>query len=678
VSALASLDLGVRIFANNDEARFPVLAAGLLRGGSWFPPALNGTAYLAKPPLLAWLIAACSWPGHHVTQFTAVLPSAVAGIVTVLLVHRIGVELFGRRAALCAALVAATTQGLFLHQRLPMPDMLLVALQTASVWMLVRLRAVPGGRAWIGFYAFVAGAFWAKGLAGLLPLGVALAYAGLTRQRRGARWLRLGKGCALLAVLTAAWWIAGLRVGASELRQAIVIDQLFWYLPQRPTVLAITTPFQHLVGILFPWVLVLPWAALAARRPASETESERGALLFLSTWCIAAFALIAPSNEQRLRYYLPLVAPCALLIGWWLTSAAAKRRQMPSLGWLTYAAGALLLASAGVFATVVRTGGLGPDARLSVPASLPEMLLLIAAGAVFLASLLWMARYRTERAVFVAAAAAAVLVAGLYHGDVARRNIAYDFPGAAPRLASTFGWAGAMASWDVPDLPLAFYLDRPVLSIKRREDLFAVRTSERPVGIVARPAASVRISHFPGAALLGQERIGTQPVLVASYQRPSTLPPSGGKDLGSTSPGMPPIVEETLLGTEVASVLLALFGCALRHGASSPGDQGRLRVGSIIAIGGLALFPRNWAVLAIGAALAAWLASARLVRSWPSTPACLGLIMLLPLPLDAVEDLLDGHRVSADGLWIATTALGVALGLVLLWRHRMARDAIRT
>ena len=146
--ALASVDLGVRIFLTNDEARFPVLAESMLQGGSWLAPHLNGSVYLNKPVLLAWLIAAASWPLGQVSQFTAVIPSALAGVATVLCIYRIGLDLLDRDAAVCAALVAASTQGLFLHERLPMPDILLVSMETASVWMLVRMWRRPAGAAW--------------------------------------------------------------------------------------------------------------------------------------------------------------------------------------------------------------------------------------------------------------------------------------------------------------------------------------------------------------------------------------------------------------------------------------------------------------------------------------------------------------------------------------------------
>src|SRR5262252_6011064 len=120
----------------------------MLARGAWFFPSLNGVVYHSKPLLQAWLIALCSRPVGHVTQLTAVLPSALAGIATILVVFAIGRSMFGAEAGRFAALVAMTTQGWFLHVRLPMPDMLLTLCLTASLLMFWRMVEAQPGPNW--------------------------------------------------------------------------------------------------------------------------------------------------------------------------------------------------------------------------------------------------------------------------------------------------------------------------------------------------------------------------------------------------------------------------------------------------------------------------------------------------------------------------------------------------
>jgi len=210
-AALIGVQLAARTFATNDEARFPLLAQDILARGDWLRPRLNGVGYFNKPPLLAWLIALVSWPFGRVTEWTAVVPSAAAAVATVLLTYALARDLFDAETGRLAALLAATTQGLFFSAHLALPDALMTAAITASLWMLARMTLAPVGRAWIGFYGFAAVAFWAKGAGGLLPVAIGLGYGLLTRSWR--RWsLHLVPGVAILA----SRWGSGLSSGCSR------------------------------------------------------------------------------------------------------------------------------------------------------------------------------------------------------------------------------------------------------------------------------------------------------------------------------------------------------------------------------------------------------------------------------------------------------------------------------
>src|SRR5262245_48149492 len=216
---MAALDLGRRILATNDEARFALLAQDMLSRGAWFYPQLNGVAYNAKPPLQAWLIALASWPAGHVTQLSAVLPSALAAVATALVVFAVGQSLFGVTAGRFAALASVTTQGWFLHARLPMPDMLVtlfITVAIAALWPMMRERPGPW---WLVFWGGMVAAFWAKGAAALLPLAVAVGLGVASRRRGWWRVLRLPAGPALFALLIAPWWIGKLVAQTDAMRE---------------------------------------------------------------------------------------------------------------------------------------------------------------------------------------------------------------------------------------------------------------------------------------------------------------------------------------------------------------------------------------------------------------------------------------------------------------------------
>lgn len=416
-AVLLGVELGARVFTSNDEARFPLLAQDILTRGDWLWPQLNGVGYFNKPPLLAWLIALVSWPAGHVTQLTAVLPSAAAVVATVLLVHALARDLFDAEAGRIAALVAMTTQGLFFHAHLALPDALMTCFITASVWMLVRMTLEPSGRWWIGFYGFAAAAFWAKGPAGLLPLAVGLAYRLATRS--GRPWsLRLGPGLPLLGGLVALWWVLGAFSDSHAVREAVVTDQLGWYRPRGGILVLLTGPVRNLAVALSPWVLLAPVAVPAAVL-AYRRDRTRPALLLPLVWLTVTIALVALSHEQRLRYYTPVAPPMALVMGWWLGSRRVERGKDGGTRapWFELVAGRVRAALPFVWLATVAAFGIG------------------------------------------------------YHLEVTRHNgESYD------RLAErvrAFDGASAVVVWGIPELPLAFYLDRTVTRVHTEPQLHA-------------------------------------------------------------------------------------------------------------------------------------------------------------------------------------------------------------
>ena len=79
-AALLGFDLGARVLATNDEARFPMMARDILSNGHWLLPEISGVPMLNKPPLHAWLIALGAWPTGVVSQRTAVVPSFLGAL----------------------------------------------------------------------------------------------------------------------------------------------------------------------------------------------------------------------------------------------------------------------------------------------------------------------------------------------------------------------------------------------------------------------------------------------------------------------------------------------------------------------------------------------------------------------------------------------------------------------
>jgi len=522
-AVMVGVDVGRRILTSNDEARFPLLAQDILTRSDWLFPTLNGAVYHNKPLLLAWLIALASWPLGYVTQFTAVIPSALAAFATALLIFGLGREMFGAAAGKYAALTAITTQGFFLHGRLPMPDMLMTVFITASLWMLWRMaRGAP--RAWLGFYVFVGLAFWAKGPGGFMPLIVALAWAAVGRSPGRWRALSLPLGLPLLAAIVAPWPLIRLVRHAEGLRQAVVHNQLFWYLPHdvRPGMVA--EPVQNAFGILFPWVLIVPIALVEAARLLRRRGPERDAIFLLVVTLATMFVVIALSQQQRFRYYLPLVAPTALLIGWWGESVLSRRVAL-KIPWRVCAAVGVLLAAAGVAGAFYRRNALA-EVAVVWPAYVAQAIVLVATIAAIAAALtMGAADRRLARAFAAAWVGCAVLVASSYHWELERRNAAYDYAGLRERMKPLLRESPVVATLGLADMPLAFYLRRPVVPAGTARNLREVVRGAAPAVAIVTDRALTSLEDGDGFTVLLHDRLALRPIAVVAYRAPSPTRP---------------------------------------------------------------------------------------------------------------------------------------------------------
>lgn len=342
-AAILGFDLGEHVLTTNDEARFPVMAQDILSKGHWLVPETSGVPMLNKPPLHAWLIALAAWPAGVVSQRAAVVPSLLGALGVVAATCWIARRLFGAEAGLAAALIVATTGGMFTLARSAVPDMTLVFAVAAAMAAFVAAELDNARGAWVGFYALVALACWAKGPAGLLPLVVVAAYEWATLGWRGIARMRLGTGVVILVLLAGPWWLLAAHVGREQfIRDVVRNDMMQGYSPLRALVWdRLSQPFSATATILFPWSLLLPFAvAWAARR--WKAESATGERLVL-VWSLAVFVLVAASSRQRWRYYLPLCVPGAILVAGWLRSRRVGRETLSVVAACAVAAGILIV-----------------------------------------------------------------------------------------------------------------------------------------------------------------------------------------------------------------------------------------------------------------------------------------------------------------------------------------------
>src|SRR6185312_7151178 len=87
VTWFANLD--VRKLQHPDEGRYAEIAREMVATGDYVTPRLNGIKYFEKPPLQYWLTAA-SFRAFELDEWTARLPSALSGFLTLVIVGYVG------------------------------------------------------------------------------------------------------------------------------------------------------------------------------------------------------------------------------------------------------------------------------------------------------------------------------------------------------------------------------------------------------------------------------------------------------------------------------------------------------------------------------------------------------------------------------------------------------------
>src|SRR6476660_4481290 len=126
--------LGYRDLAHPDEGRYSEISREMAVTGDWVTPRLNGIKYFEKPPLQYWLTAA-SLEAFEVDEWTARLPGAIAGFLTLAIVAYVGSVVASPAAGRYAALALAGSVWLFGIAHLVTLDALL------TFWLTLALGA---------------------------------------------------------------------------------------------------------------------------------------------------------------------------------------------------------------------------------------------------------------------------------------------------------------------------------------------------------------------------------------------------------------------------------------------------------------------------------------------------------------------------------------------------------
>jgi 4-amino-4-deoxy-L-arabinose transferase-like glycosyltransferase len=312
--------LGTLPFYDKGEPREVLSLIAQTETGNWILPLTGGTTVPSKPPLLRWSSGAVVVATGRLDEWAARLPSAVLAVATVGVVAAAAGARFGTFGGVATALVLATTWTWVLAAREARVDMPLTACLTVALLALERVcrAAAPSQGALLTLYVGAALAVLAKGPVGVaIPGVVGVAYLALRRDLPRLRYMRLGLGLVVVALVAGTWYaLAAWQGGHAFLARQLGHENVTRFLGGAEHT-SHAKPFYYygpaFLMAFMPWTLLLVPAVVHLVMLRGRLDAA--GLLFPLVWFCGIVGFFSLAAGKRSVYLLPAYPAAALLVG---------------------------------------------------------------------------------------------------------------------------------------------------------------------------------------------------------------------------------------------------------------------------------------------------------------------------------------------------------------------------
>jgi 4-amino-4-deoxy-L-arabinose transferase-like glycosyltransferase len=307
----------------------------MLLNHDWVTLYVDGIRYLAKAPLMYWLVAV-SYKLFGISEWQTRLPLALSVLGLAWSVYIFGRRFFGKEAGFYAALITVTSPGFYVFTRFLIPEVLVAIFLTLGLYCFLVASEQTQPSRWVcwGIAVTIALNVLAKSLIGLVfPVGIMLAYLLLTGEFKKIWKFRLFSSTLVFLVVAVPWHaLAAIRNPAQPtgpekgfLWSYFINEQFMRFLNKRIPHDYGKVPLLLFYALLLLWVL--PWcvfffpalkeipANLRAWR--DRLDARRRANLLLGIWIVVIVGFFSFSSRQE-YYSLPAVPALALLTAGWL------------------------------------------------------------------------------------------------------------------------------------------------------------------------------------------------------------------------------------------------------------------------------------------------------------------------------------------------------------------------
>lgn len=298
------------------ESRNLTAAQEMVQYGNYLLPTRNGELSFEKPPLPTWIAAGMEIvsPGNLGVQRYA---SGLAATLLIVFLYLFVSHLTGNRyVGLLASLIAATTFNMIMGGRTASWDIYTHSLMLGAIYFLfIALREKAQWRYFLFAGLFAGLSFLSKGPVSLNAVFLPFLISYLIVYRKGfegKKWKIVGM--TLVFVLVGCWWHGfinvsqhgdfALKVMQKESASWFIRNVRQWYYYwQFPVEAGIWTFF---------WIVAIGYFFV------NKNTAYRKEYKFSLIWFLATLILLSIFPEKKTRWLMPLLIPCAMMIGFYL------------------------------------------------------------------------------------------------------------------------------------------------------------------------------------------------------------------------------------------------------------------------------------------------------------------------------------------------------------------------
>ena len=333
--------IGSLSFRDPDEGMYGTIAREMAEGGDWITPHFNGVRYFEKPPLYFWLTAFTT-AVFGPSEWAVRVWSSISALGTVLLVWRIGAWLYGQYAGFLAAVILATSVGIYHYSHVAFTDLLFLFFLTLSIYGFIDGLLHGRGRRsdFLLFYLGTALAVLSKGLIGLVfPVLIIGLFILCRRHHVKLHSMNLKWGLCLFLVLVLPWHLLAAWNNPGFLWFYFFDNHFLRFLHARgffedDVQLRILSFLIVFFIWFFPWSLSLPVSlgkGFPRFRPGSSVnESLR---LLMGLWALIVLGFFSLSFAKLEHYSLAALPAVSLMVGGRWAEAFSSSKSDLGLKW---------------------------------------------------------------------------------------------------------------------------------------------------------------------------------------------------------------------------------------------------------------------------------------------------------------------------------------------------------